>query len=142
MSRYDCFATRSVLNTIPNFYDCPRPACDSGQEFIPSNVSNASLFVCHTCGYRWCIEHDIPWHEGQSCEVYGNAINVAKRAAEKKASEKVQRQEKEEAASAKVLKKKTQKCPGNRCGVPIQRDSGCPLMKCRFSNLFLYFMAR
>ena len=26
------------------------------------------LAVCPQCGYRWCAQCDVPWHDGQTCE--------------------------------------------------------------------------
>jgi hypothetical protein len=88
--------------------------------------------------------HNEPWHEGITCLDYEKSLKAAKKAAKKKnvnistadtlpgktLAERL-RHGAEEAAAAETLKRNTQNCPGVGCGIPIQRNHGCPLMQCR-----------
>ena len=67
------------------------------------------------CGKLTCIKCDSIWHEGLSCE---------------EAREKGK--EKGEEMSELWVGKKTKTCPGEGCGVKIEKDGGCSFMTCEF----------
>ncbi|KAE9363127.1 hypothetical protein N431DRAFT_449933 [Stipitochalara longipes BDJ] len=69
--KYDDFITKIALGQNPDFRNCLGPGCKSGHEHIPGpEGALAALFVCDDCGHRSCATHNIPWHEGESCEEY------------------------------------------------------------------------
>lgn len=66
--------------------------------------------------------HNVPWHEGETCDEY-----------EYRKDPKVR--EMEEKATEKEIKGSAKKCPGGKCGVNITRNGGCDHMRCEL-NLF------
>ena len=117
--RYDELATRATVSAIPNFRWCLSPRCRSGQ----IHNSDSPIFVCVACGFRHCIGHEKPWHEGETCQEYE--------------SRKTERKNPDEEQTQRTIERTTKKCPGKGCGVNIEKNDGCDHMTCETLASFL-----
>ncbi|KAJ2896838.1 hypothetical protein MKZ38_005137 [Zalerion maritima] len=70
--RHTTLLTNTTLFSLPNFFKCVSPGCDSGQ--IHDSGSNAPIVACIVCGHRACFTHKVPWHHTMSCDEYDNFI--------------------------------------------------------------------
>ncbi|OJD36572.1 ring finger protein [Diplodia corticola] len=113
--RYDSLATRAHLSALPDFVWCLSASCTSGQ--IHEDGSGP-IFKCIGCKKRFCTQHKMPWHRGETCAQYDQRVSREK-------------QEDEERATKKMLKKTTKQCPGKSCGWMIEKNHGCDHMTCR-----------
>ncbi|KAH8657412.1 hypothetical protein BGZ60DRAFT_415842 [Tricladium varicosporioides] len=102
-----------MLNSIPNFRWCLRPGCEAGQ--IHDINEDSPIFICcdTTCGYKFCVNHSIPWHEDETCAEY-DYRTVGKF--------------KDDAASEESIKKLCKRCA--KCESPIEKHKGCDHMTC------------
>jgi hypothetical protein len=121
--RYDELSTRSVLSNIPNFRHCLRPGCESGQ--IHDSGAEGNIFRCNACDFLVCTTHDEAFHMGETCEEYDRR--------------KSHRHQGENDASIKKIKKMAKRCPGEDCGVWIEKNNGCDHMTCKFGNEILFY---
>jgi tRNA(Ile)-lysidine synthase TilS/MesJ len=99
---------------------CPNPACSSGQEH-----SDGVLFICTSCSHRFCVRHNMDWHEDETCAEYEERINPRGRAPERA---EVRRGEDRE--TKEVVERTSEGCPA--CGVRISKVDGCDHMSCKF----------
>ncbi|KAI0159554.1 hypothetical protein GGR57DRAFT_428662 [Xylariaceae sp. FL1272] len=107
--RYDQLATRAALDSVTGFRWCLNARCDAGQIY-PLGCSKAR---CHACSQSSCVHHDIPWHNGETCEQYD------KRTTKQRRSDKL---------SEKHVQKTTKPCPG--CRKNVHKFSGCDHITC------------
>lgn len=117
--RYDAFKARSALNSDPNFRWCRAEGCLSGQIHDTAEVGNA--FACVECHARFCIVHQGPYHDDETCEEYEYRTSGQKERDERR---------KEDEASERAMKKIAKRCPRETCRVPIQKNKGCNHMTC------------
>lgn len=113
--RYDTLATRAHLGKLPNFRWCLSPTCESGQIH---EDSFGPIFKCMGCDMQFCTQHEMPWHHGETCDEYDQRVSREK-------------QDEEEQATRKMLKKMAKMCPGKSCGWMIEKRNGCDHMTCR-----------
>ncbi|KAI1268825.1 hypothetical protein F5Y18DRAFT_372656 [Xylariaceae sp. FL1019] len=107
--RYDELATRAVLDSITGFRWCLNAGCVAGQIYPPG----CSKARCDACSHSSCVHHDIPWHNGETCEQYD------KRTKKQRRSDKL---------SEKHVQKTTKPCPG--CKKNVHKFSGCDHITC------------
>lgn len=112
--RYDRLATQAVVSSIPNFRWCLNSRCKSGQ----IHHDDSPIFVCTACGFKHCVIHTIPWHEGETCADYNYRVSG-------------QKTRDEDDASKKLIDQISKKCPGPLCGANIEKNKGCDHMTCR-----------
>lgn len=108
--KYDAFAFRAALGKMPNFFFCLDERCGSGH----IHDKGCARFVCSDCGSKACINHEIPWHRGETCEQYDKR-NEKRREDEKK--------------SKKFIKKTSKRCP--RCKRDVFKYAGCNHITCK-----------
>lgn len=120
--RYDALKARSVLASDPNFRWCRAEGCVSGQIHDVEEVGNQ--FVCVECHARFCIVHEGPYHDNETCDEYEYRTSGRKERDERK---------EEEMASEEAVRKSTKLCPGQICGWPIEKNGGCAHMSCMFT---------
>lgn len=104
--RYDDLVTRAVVSAITNFRWCLSPHCQSGQ----IHESEDPIFFCADCGFRHCAYHEVPWHDGETCQEYDNR--------------------KELDQTRRVIEQTTKRCPKSGCVVDIEKTDGCDHMTC------------
>jgi hypothetical protein len=112
-SKYDHLATIDALSAMPSFRWCLSPDCSSGGFYAPpstceksSSLRSIHPIMCSDCGFEMCFECDSPWHELLTCEQYQSQ------------------------SSAEWIRTHTKRCPGEGCGVPLEKDNGCFQMSC------------
>ena len=72
--RYDLLAARSWLNSEEDFIWCRNEGCGSGQ--VHEGGKNMPLFQCIACKTTFCIVHEVPWQEGETCAAFDRRLNV------------------------------------------------------------------
>jgi hypothetical protein len=118
--RYDDIQARNVLSADPNFRWCKTQGCGSGQIHDVEEVGNE--FVCVGCHARFCVRHEGPYHDDETCEEYEYRASGQKDRDERK---------KEDEASEEAVKSLAKKCPHENCGAPIQKNGGCNHITCK-----------
>ncbi|CAG8521915.1 17746_t:CDS:2 [Cetraspora pellucida] len=68
VERYEHLSFREAIRQIPDFRWCKNPRCGSGQEHFEKE--NSPIMICVACEKMTCYTHDVPWHEGRTCEQY------------------------------------------------------------------------
>ena len=91
---------KALLSAYPDFRYCMSPGCKSGQIH-----SEGAIFRCVSCGFKTCVDCDVPWHEGETCGDYKLRKFSHPR---------------EEEQSTQKLKKCSKICPG--CERRVQKD--------------------
>ncbi|KAF3046711.1 hypothetical protein E8E11_007248 [Didymella keratinophila] len=109
--QYKWFHTKAELEVLPGWHWCISEGCKSGQQI----ARRTSKFNCVHCKQVHCVEHNVPWHKGETCKQY-----------EHRKRRKAHR--KEEEASKKYIKEKAKRCPG--CKRPVEKINGCDHMTC------------
>lgn len=108
---------------MPNFTMCLGPNCDSGQ--IHGGGNDQPIMTCTTCQFKTCFTHQMPWHTGQTCAEYD--------------TEKSERT-RQEAASAEFIAEKTKACPNPKCGLNLDKYTGCDHVICEYPNSSCYLI--
>ncbi|KZO93619.1 hypothetical protein CALVIDRAFT_539788 [Calocera viscosa TUFC12733] len=118
--RYETLQLRRALAAEPAFHWCLNPRCPSGQFHSPSlsRECESAMLTCGACSARSCAKHQIPWHEGLTCEKY-----------EKKHEGWLDPVRRRERRVRGWMGRKTKQCPG--CGNHIEKRDGCDHMTCR-----------
>ncbi|KAI1824246.1 hypothetical protein F4861DRAFT_507296 [Xylaria intraflava] len=107
--RYDKLLTKAKLEKLPGFRWCLNPKCGAGQ----IHSRRCSKVKCHACKHAACAWHNVPWHDGETCNAYDKRTNNQKR---------------NEHLSEKHMKKKTKPCP--KCQKNVEKYSGCDHITC------------
>ncbi|KAI9649868.1 hypothetical protein NHQ30_002450 [Ciborinia camelliae] len=97
-----------AMSKLPGFCWCLSPSCRSGQVHTPGDKSPKML--CQKCGFATCYTHQLPWHDGKTCEQVGDLKS------------------KDERATEQWIKSQTKACPG--CGVATVKNGGCAGIFC------------
>ncbi|TGO47793.1 hypothetical protein BCON_0263g00040 [Botryotinia convoluta] len=100
------------LQHLPNFTFCLSPTCESGQ--IHTGPDHP-MMKCTTCGFNTCFIHKLPWHEDLTCAEF-DFFNQAR--------------VRQEAASEAWIAEHTKLCPNPKCGMRIQKKTGCDHLTC------------
>jgi acyl-coenzyme A synthetase/AMP-(fatty) acid ligase len=123
-----------VLPLVPEFVHLLHGEARSGMTILPEFahlqqgearnrlVHENPIFVCHACGARHCVVHELEWHDGETCQEYDYRVSGKKR-------------RDEEDATKKTIQLISKKCP--RCPTQIEKNAGCDHMTCEISRLLL-----
>jgi hypothetical protein len=49
------------------------PGCESGQ--IHEDADAGPIMTCNHCGFKSCVIHQMPFHEGETCSQYDDRMN-------------------------------------------------------------------
>lgn len=112
--RYDHYLLLNHLSSEPNFRWCLRDTCDSGQLYEATEHLEPHVY-CDECAFEMCFTHQIPWHEGLSCEQYDSQREHG---------------DPDYQQTQGWLRSNAKNCPGPNCGVSIEKDAGCFHMTC------------
>jgi hypothetical protein len=63
----------SALGAENDYQWCMSPACKSGQ--IHDDAEAGPIMTCNHCGFRSCVLHQVPFHEGETCSQYDDRMN-------------------------------------------------------------------
>ncbi|KAF7860426.1 hypothetical protein EAF04_008552 [Stromatinia cepivora] len=106
---YKEYMSTYALRNLPGFCWCLSPSCRSGQVHLPGDES--PKMTCQKCGFDTCYSHQLPWHDGKTCEEAGGLKS------------------KEDRESEAWIKSQTKPCPN--CGVATVKAGGCGGILCR-----------
>jgi hypothetical protein len=104
--------TRAALRKMPDYRDCMAQGCKSGQ--FHDTATEGNIFRCNECDFRVCTVHEIPFHDGETCEAYDERKKVVP---------------KDEEASKQAIARLSKPCPN--CQVNIEKNGGCDEMICK-----------
>jgi hypothetical protein len=113
---YDKLTLQTFLRNHPDFRYCIGLGCPFGQLH---DAEDGNIFICATCGHCSCVNHNIAFQSGETCEQYDT-----RKAREDKAISEMNK------ATMDLLEKETKKCPG--CGYRIEKTRGCDRVTCKF----------
>lgn len=99
---------KATMSADLNFRWCIASGCTSGQIH-----SEGDIFRCVSCGHKACVNCNVAWHAGETCEAFQSRLRM---------------QPNEEEESAKALKKYSKICPG--CNRKVQKNGGCDHIHC------------
>ena len=71
--KYDTLAAMSWLSNEEHFVWCRNQGCGSGQLHV--GAQNTPMFQCFSCRSQYCIVHEVPWHEGETCTDFNRRMN-------------------------------------------------------------------
>lgn len=71
--KYDLLAARSWVNNESDFVWCRTQGCGSGQ--VHEGGENMPRFRCVACKAQFCVVHEVPWHEGETCAAFDRRMN-------------------------------------------------------------------
>lgn len=116
-TRYDRMLLNDALEKEDGFRWCLREGCQSGEiqciaQPSPDDDDNRTLIKCSSCGFDMCYECRTSFHAGISCQTYRARKRI----------------EENTAATEELLATMSKPCP--RCGVAIQKHTGCQHMTC------------
>lgn len=105
--------TRAALREVPKYRECMAQSCKSGRIHDPAVDGN--IFCCSECGFRVCTTHEVPFHDGETCEEYNERTKIVWK--------------KQEEQSIQTISRISKPCPN--CQVNIQKTQGCDEMTCK-----------
>ncbi|CAE6451881.1 unnamed protein product [Rhizoctonia solani] len=114
LDQFNSLIAQIELEQDPNFMWCTNPTCGQGQIHTPEGP----IVTCDYCHTKSCLLHQVPWHEGFTCEEYTV--------------------DQETFANQEYLTRHTKRCPSKTCGRPIEKISGCDRMTCRCGHQFCW----
>ncbi|KAI1840044.1 hypothetical protein JX265_013530 [Neoarthrinium moseri] len=117
---YDRYTVLNSISSLPNFRWCLREGCTSGSlydEPAPYSLSqvaeiDTNCIECSDCGFTMCYACQSPWHAGLTCAQYTS------------------QREASFTETQTWLQEHTKPCPGESCGVQVQKGDGCFHMTC------------
>lgn len=123
-ARWDMLSLRETMrNDQGLFIWCQNPACYSGQ--LHAEGADQPIVTCVRCGEKTCFNHNVVYHEGQTCKQYERSRPI---------KDALNR-----SVSRAVIWWRTRNCPG--CFQPIQKHGGCRHMSCRCGYSFTWWYA-
>ncbi|KAH8681778.1 hypothetical protein BX600DRAFT_447295 [Xylariales sp. PMI_506] len=122
---YDRYIVLRSISSLPNFRWCLREGCVSGGLYdspevspspieCPSTVDN-NCIVCSECGFTMCYSCQSPWHPSLTCAQQASLSQQGGAA---------------HSMTQAWLARHTKPCPGDGCGVQVQKGDGCFHMTC------------
>lgn len=109
---YDRYLLLNHLSSDVNFRWCLSTTCTNGQLYEETEGMDPHI-ACEECEFEMCFRHQMPWHEGVSCEQYDN---------DRLSGDPNYQQ------THAWLGTNSKNCPS--CGVSIEKDGGCFHMTC------------
>lgn len=155
-ARYDRFCLLKHLSSVEGFMWCLRPGCENGQIHLPpaplplwrrardetrdrEREREASQRVsCEACGFEMCLRHQMAWHDNLTCAGYDRlssppppSSSSSSPSSSGSPSSSSSSALSESALSKAWIDANTKRCPGKRCGIPVEKNEGCFHMTCR-----------
>lgn len=116
---YDRYTVLRSISSQPNFRWCLREGCVSGSLYDdPSTVStsdqeaDANCIECSECNFTMCYTCQSPWHADLTCAQHASQSDHTF------------------TETRTWLAENTKPCPGEGCGVQVQKGDGCFHMTC------------
>ena len=100
--------SKAAQTTDDSWRWCLRPGCGHGS----IHDGRDEMIQCRKCTYKMCFKHQVPWHQGYSCQDYETSHPQA---AITKTNEE-------------MIQKMSKPCPG--CGIAVEKTGGCNHMSC------------
>lgn len=75
------------------------------------------------CSFISCSRHNVPWHEGETCNEFDARLAVQNKDHDK--------------GSKKEVKRITKACPKKNCRLRIDKNGGCQHMTCKFPDSYV-----
>ncbi|KAM0818211.1 putative RING-type domain-containing protein [Seiridium cardinale] len=119
-SLYDRYTVLNSISSQPNFRWCLREGCIAGSLYddpstvstVDSNGVDTNCIECSECNFTMCYSCQSPWHADLTCAQYAS-------------------QRAESFTETQTwLSQNTKPCPGEGCGVQVQKGDGCFHMTC------------
>jgi hypothetical protein len=118
---YDRYTVLNSISSLPNFRWCLREGCVSGGLYEDPSSPTVSIspspvdrncIQCSECGFTMCYSCQNPWHTGLTCAQHMSQHDASF------------------TETRTWLAQHTKPCPGDGCGVQVQKGNGCFHMTC------------
>lgn len=117
---YDRYTVLKSISSQPNFRWCLREGCVAGSLYddpstIPRSMrsaGDANCIECSECNFTMCFACQTPWHGNLTC------------------AQHTSQREQSFTETQSWLAEHTKPCPGEGCGVQVQKGDGCFHMTC------------
>ncbi|XP_071824530.1 ranBP-type and C3HC4-type zinc finger-containing protein 1-like [Apostichopus japonicus] len=126
--RYLHLSVNRAEAAAPDSFHCKSPDC-VGLCFYDDEIN---FFDCEVCGHQNCLTCKAI-HEGQNCKTYQEDLRI-------KAGNDVAAKKTHEALQEMVRKGEAMNCP--KCGVVIQKKSGCDWMQCSMCKVEICWVTK
>ena len=93
---------------------CLMPSCGARQTHV--DPTNHPKMICNSCSFATCVNHNLPWHEGVTCEDFDCDET------------QIERLEQAEATAKLLAKDQTKICPS--CKQGVTKQDGCDHLSC------------
>jgi hypothetical protein len=113
--RYDGYLLLKSMSKNPNFRWCIRVSCDNGELYEDGD----EYIRCGACDFEMCYRHQLPWHNGFTCDEYDSQRDFGDPAF---------------SHTQDWLSQNTKPCPGPYCHINITKGEGCFHMTCSSCN--------
>jgi hypothetical protein len=110
--RYDGYLLLKSMSKNPNFRRCIRVSCDNGE----LHEDGDECIRCGACGFEMCYRHQLPWHNGSTCDEFDSQRDYGDPAF---------------SHTQDWLSQNTKPCPGPYCHINITKGEGCFHMTCK-----------
>ncbi|KAF2162566.1 hypothetical protein M409DRAFT_27188 [Zasmidium cellare ATCC 36951] len=120
-------AAKAFRERDEEFRECPSATCSYG--YFHSTKDDGNIFRCQLCESRYCVLCEVPMHENMTCDLY----RESKRQEAEAENDRKRKREMadEEELSAKKVKAVSKKCPNPKCGINLDKYTGCDHVTCR-----------
>lgn len=98
---YDNLALRGLLADDTSFHQCPNPDC-MNEQIVEGPLP---IFDCSACRQRYCIEHRVAWHAGETCHMYHNRMELDTQEEPQPSDENTKEDSSEDEADGQALKR-------------------------------------
>ncbi|KAL2070311.1 hypothetical protein VTL71DRAFT_13337 [Oculimacula yallundae] len=115
VAKYEKFMLQTFLSKDPNFRWCLSPLCETGQLYQTPPIDPKTS--CEECNYEMCFKHEMPWHDGLTCDEYDSVRDHG---------------DPSYGETQEWIRTNTKPCPG--CQVGIQKGEACFHMTCSQCN--------
>jgi len=123
LRQYELFSNLNHLSAQENFRWCLSESCSNGQLYEETEYLDPRI-MCVECGFEMCFTHQMPWHQGYTCEQYDSQREYG---------------DPNFHGTQQYMASNTKRCPGATCGANVEKDGGCFHMKCKPSKLTISY---
>ncbi|KAJ3193690.1 E3 ubiquitin-protein ligase rnf14 [Irineochytrium annulatum] len=144
-ARHVSLVEKRRMERRPDVTWCPRPSCGVP---VARQKDSDKLCICSRCSFAFCFYCHRTWHGvAQYCEIehlgklvqeYEESEGEKRKLLETRYGRKRLEKIVEEEKNALWIKQNAQRCP--RCGVGVERSSGCSHMTCSICGVHFCYL--
>ena len=125
IEKYEKYSILNAISEQSDIFWCPNPECNYAFSIEDANA-DVKEYHCEMCGKHYCLNCQVPFHEGMTCKEYKKTQKTSKE----------QELKAEKQFRSFVKSSKTKQCPF--CKFWVEKSRGCDHMKSRCGKEFCY----